>query len=92
MGKDKAMAMYCIIETEDGWTIAEHPPAGTAEEAAHRLGGTVIDPGPYDSYEDACEALEALQEELDPPMRVMFRAHRLSKGGTKRKIEDSHHA
>jgi hypothetical protein len=59
------MTMYCIIETEDGWTVAEHPQAGTAEEAAHRLGGTVIDPGPYDSYEDAIEALEALQGELD---------------------------
>lgn len=61
------MTMYCIIETEDGWTIAEHPKAGTAEEAAHLLGGTVIDPGPYDSYEDACDALEALQAELDSP-------------------------
>lgn len=59
------MPMYCIIETEDGWTIAEHPQAGTAEAAAHQLGGTVIDPGPYDSYEDACEALEALQDELN---------------------------
>lgn len=59
------MPMYCIIETDDGWTVAEHPQDGTAEEAAHRLGGTVIDPGPYDSYEDACDALEALQGELD---------------------------
>jgi hypothetical protein len=59
------MPMFCIIETEDGLTVVEHPPAGTAQEAALSLGGTVIDPGPYDSYEDACDALEALQGELD---------------------------
>lgn len=59
------MPMYCIIETENGWTVVEHPPQGTAEEAALRVGGTVIDPGPYESYEDACDALEALQGELD---------------------------
>lgn len=59
------MALYCIIETDDGWTIVEHPPDATAEEAAHRHGGVVIDPGPYDSYADASDALEALQMELD---------------------------
>lgn len=58
------MPQYCIIETEDGWTIVEHESGTTAEETAHRTGGTVIDPGPYDSYEDACDALEALQGEL----------------------------
>ena len=58
------MTMYCIIETEDGLTVVEHPQVGTALEAAHRLGGTVIDPGPYDSYEEASDALEALQGEL----------------------------
>ena len=55
---------YCIIETEDGWTIAEMPPERTAEEVAGQLGATVIDPGPYDSYEDASDALVSLQEEL----------------------------
>lgn len=59
------MAAYCIIETDDGWTIVEHPAEITAEEAAHRQGGIVVDPGPFDSYEDACDALTGLQEELD---------------------------
>lgn len=59
------MPMYCIIETDDGWTVVEHPQHGTAEEAARRYGGVVIDPGPFDSYEDACDALEALKGELD---------------------------
>jgi len=59
------MSQYCIIETDDGWTIVEHPPGMTAAETAHRHGGVVIDPGPFDSHEDACDALEALQGELD---------------------------
>lgn len=37
----------------------------TAEETAHRQGGVVIDPGPFESYEAACNALEALQIELE---------------------------
>lgn len=59
------MPMYCIIETEDGSTIVEHPPEGTAADVALQLGGTVVDPGPYESYQEACDALEALQIELN---------------------------
>lgn len=59
------MTMYCIIETEDGLNIVEHAEGMTAEETAHRSGGTVVDSGPYDNYEQACEALAALQLELD---------------------------
>ena len=55
---------YCIIETEDGWTIAEMPTNCTAAEVAKEFGATVIDPGPYDSYEDAGDALVSLQDEL----------------------------
>lgn len=55
---------YCILETDDGWTIADMPPEGTAQELAGELGATVIDPGPYDSYDDADDALVSLQEEL----------------------------
>ncbi len=58
------MPLYCIIETADGWTIAEHPSGMTAEQAAQQQAGVVVDPGPFDSYEDACEALESLQGEL----------------------------
>lgn len=56
---------YCIIEIDDGWTIADHAEGETAIDAARVHGGVVIDPGPYESYEEACEALEALQGELD---------------------------
>ena len=55
---------YCILETDEGWTIAETRPDGAAEELARELGATVIDPGPYDSYEEANDALGSLQGEL----------------------------
>lgn len=58
------MPLYCIIETDGGMTVVDHADNETAADAAHRQGGTVIDAGPYDSYEDACDALEALQGEL----------------------------
>ena len=56
--------LYCIIETEDGWTIAEIPTNRTAEEVAGQFGASLIDPGPYDSYEEASDAFVSLQEEL----------------------------
>lgn len=55
---------YCIIETENGWTIAEVPVDRTAEEVAEESGAAIIDPGPYDSYEEASDALVSLQDEL----------------------------
>jgi hypothetical protein len=55
---------YCIIETESGWTIAEMVSERTAEAIAGEAGGAVIDPGPYDSYEDASDALVSLEGEL----------------------------
>jgi hypothetical protein len=58
-----------LIETEEGLTVAEIIPGITPEEAASRRGGVLIDPGPYDTYEDANDALMALkldeEEELD---------------------------
>lgn len=55
---------YCIIETEDGWTISEIPTDRTAEDVAAEFDATVIDPGPYDSYEEASDALVSIQGEL----------------------------
>ncbi|HID74401.1 MAG TPA: hypothetical protein EYP56_00195 [Planctomycetaceae bacterium] len=55
------MVLFAIIETEAGLTVAETGPDGRAEEAAARHGGIVVDPGPYKSYEDAYEALLALE-------------------------------
>lgn len=69
---------FCIIETEDGWSIVDHADNVSAEVAAEQRGGTVIDPGPYPTWQEADDALTALQQELDdetpsdvPGSRVM---------------------
>lgn len=51
---------YQIIETESGLVVAGIPALATESI------GAVIDPGPYESYDEALEALEALTSELDP--------------------------
>ncbi len=58
------MTAYCIVETDDGLSIIERVEGMTAEEIAGQLGGNLIDPGPYESFEDADDALVALQGEL----------------------------
>ncbi len=55
--------MYVIIETEDGLTIERQPAGMTAHQVAADHCGVLADEGPYDSYEDAHEALLVLQEE-----------------------------
>ncbi|MCC6123458.1 MAG: hypothetical protein IT426_00700 [Pirellulales bacterium] len=63
------MLQYELIETYEGLTVAEIIPGLAPEEAASRRQGLLIDPGPYDTYEDAYDALMALkldeEEELD---------------------------
>ena len=58
------MTQYCIVEDDNGWKVVDHPDTETADTLAHRLGVNVIDSGPYHSWEDATDALEALQLEL----------------------------
>lgn len=50
---------YQIIETERGLAIGEVPALATESVTA------IIDPGPYETYEEALEALEGLTSELD---------------------------
>jgi hypothetical protein len=59
------MPDYCIVETEDGWTIAERRDDENAIQTAERLGAVLIDAGPYQDYAEAQEAMIALQVELD---------------------------
>lgn len=62
------MTQYCIVEDEYGWRILEHQENEMAEEAAHCAGVQLVDSGPYHSWEDANEAMEALlleSEETD---------------------------
>jgi len=57
------MLLYEIIETDEGLAVAEmHPGVGPDEVAAAR-GAVLIDPGPYRTFEDAYDALVALQTE-----------------------------
>lgn len=56
---------FCIIETENGWSIVQHADDVTAEVAAEQNHGTLLDPGPYRTWEDADDALTSLQQELD---------------------------
>jgi hypothetical protein len=63
--ENSQMSAYCIVETEDGLGVVELVPGMTAEASANQRGGLLVDPGPYDSYEDACEGLAALEGEFD---------------------------
>lgn len=59
------MRSFAIIEVEDGMTVVPIEPGRTAEDAAAEQGGVLIDPGPFDSYEAAYDALEELQGDDD---------------------------
>jgi hypothetical protein len=53
--------MFIIIETQDGLTIEPQPRGWTAEDVATKHRGTVADEGPYASFDEANDALLALQ-------------------------------
>lgn len=59
------MVQFAIIEVPDGLTIVELKPGQKAEDAAITHGGMLIDPGPYPSYDEANDALIALESEED---------------------------
>lgn len=54
---------FAIIEVEDGLTVIQVTPGQSPEDAALAEGGLLVDPGPYDSYEEANEALDQLELE-----------------------------
>jgi len=55
--------MYAIVETDSGLTVAEMKPGMSPEDAAARYGGAVVDPSPYPTYEEACDAVLTLKED-----------------------------
>ena len=55
------MVNYALIEVDDGYTVVQFANGESAEEAAIREGGVLVDPGPYMSYEEAYEALDRLE-------------------------------
>jgi len=57
------MLQYQIVEIDEGLAVAEAQPGMTPDEVAALCGGLLIDPGPYKTFEDAYDALLALQAE-----------------------------
>jgi hypothetical protein len=59
------MATYIIIELADGLTPVELPPDQLPDEVAIALGGTLIDEGPFNTLEEATDAIDNLEAEPD---------------------------
>ena len=59
------MLQYQIIETDEGLTVAERKPGVSADDVAEQHRGLLIDAGPYKTYEEAYDAILALQREED---------------------------
>ena len=59
------MISFAVIEVDDGFTIVEVMEGQSVEDAALNAGGELVDPGPYTSYEEACDALDQLEEDED---------------------------
>jgi hypothetical protein len=59
------MVHYAIIETDDGLAVTQFGLGESPEQAAEREGAILVDPGPYKDYDDACEAIVAIQEQED---------------------------
>jgi len=57
------MSTFVIVETDSGLTVATVDSGETIEDAAVREGGILFDTETYSTYEDACEALEAIPED-----------------------------
>lgn len=57
------MTQFAIIEVPDGLTVIELEPGQSPEDASIGQGGTLVDPGPFSSYEEANDALAELQPE-----------------------------
>ena len=64
------MTRFAVIETDSGIAVAAIPAGATVEDVAAQQGGVVIDPGPFENYEDAYDAMLAIpdeEEERDSP-------------------------
>lgn len=59
------MAQYIIVELEDGLTVVELQSEQAPEDAAAAAGGSIVNLGPYASFEEADDALIELQAEAE---------------------------
>ncbi len=55
------MSYFAIVELDDGLTVVQVYTGQSPEEAAARDHGLLIDPGPYHTYEEACDAMAELE-------------------------------
>lgn len=55
------MPQFMIIETDNGLTVTQRDPTLSPEDVAAKHGAVLIDPGPYPTYDEAYDALLALQ-------------------------------
>jgi len=59
------MVSFAIVELDDGLTIATIQPGQSPEDAAMASHGILVDPGPYATYEEACDALSELESDVE---------------------------
>jgi hypothetical protein len=57
------MPQFAIIEVDSGLTVVELEPDASPDDEAVRHGGLLVDPGPFPSYDAACDAMLALPDE-----------------------------
>jgi hypothetical protein len=61
------MPSYVVIETDAGLMLAEVERGESAEVAAEKHGGVVVDDTLYSTYDDAYDAMLSLEAEEDEP-------------------------
>ena len=59
------MINFAVIEIDDGLTVIEVLPGQSPDDAALAEGGVLVDPGPYHNYEDACDAMDQLEIDVE---------------------------
>lgn len=57
------MQYYVVVEADDGLMVAEVNGGRSPEAEAERLGGVLVDPTPYATFEDAYDALLIIDAE-----------------------------
>ncbi len=57
------MQSFIVVETDDGLMVAEVAGGSSPEAEAEKLGGVLVDPTLYATYEDAYDALLIIDAE-----------------------------
>ena len=57
------MQGYFVVEADDGLIVTEVNEGSSPEAEAERVGGVVVDPTPYATFEDAYDALLIIDAE-----------------------------